>query len=83
MSNKIIHTTIGVYPNSEFKMNGVRPEHLEDHIEYNIKHRPGRALFVDSKCVNRGDLSWNEIESFILRIEIEDLIKTKYSDKYV
>lgn len=49
-----IHTTIGLYPDNSFKMNGVRPEDLESHIQYNKEFRPGRALFVDGKCVYKG-----------------------------
>lgn len=55
-----IHTTIGVYPNSEVgnmssvKVNGVLEEHLSGHIDYNKKWRFGRALFVDGVCVYQG-----------------------------
>lgn len=58
-----IHTTVGVYPNSEVgnfksvKINGVKEEHLEQHIQYNKTMRFGRALFVDGKCVYKGSLT--------------------------
>lgn len=65
----MIHTTIGLYANGEFKINGVKPEHLEDHIEYNKTMRFGRALFVDGKCVHKGYHNENNIKSF------EDMIK--------
>lgn len=59
-----IHTTIGLYPNGDFKTNGVLPEHLEEHIEYNKKWRPGRSLYVDEELVYKG-LNCNEaIENF-------------------
>ena len=57
-----LHTTIGLYANLTFKMNGVKPEHLETHIEYNKTHRFGRALFVDGKCVYKGYLSDDQIK---------------------
>lgn len=49
-----IHTTSGLYPNGDFKMNGVPSELLEKHIEYNRMYRPGRAFFVDGVCVHKG-----------------------------
>lgn len=60
MSQKI-HTTIGVYPDLSFKMNGVSEDLLEQHVQYNRENRPGRALFVDSKCVLKGGLSEEQI----------------------
>ena len=55
-NNSKIHTTIGVYPTGDMKLNGVKEENLEMHIEYNIQNRWGRALFVDGKCVHKGGL---------------------------
>ena len=49
-----IHTTIGVYLNGYYKINGVREDLLEEHIEYNKVARFGRALLVDSKVVHLG-----------------------------
>lgn len=49
-----VHTTVGLYFNGEFAVNGVHPNDLEDHIEYNKTHRPGRALIVDGKIIHRG-----------------------------
>lgn len=51
--SKIIHTR-GVYPNGDYKDNGVLQEDLDNHIEYNKTFRFGRALFVDGKCVYEG-----------------------------
>lgn len=61
------HHTRGVYANGEFKDNGVAPEDLEIHIEYNLTMRPGRAFFVDGVCRNRGYLS----EEQCRRVEAE------------
>lgn len=49
-----LHTTIGVYPNGDSVVNGVLPEHLDEHVEYNRSHRPGRALVVDGVTVLPG-----------------------------
>lgn len=58
-----IYTTVGVYNNDDYKVNGVKGEHLEGHIEYNKKYRPGRALFVEGKCVHGGYLThWRALE---------------------
>lgn len=52
-----IYTTIGVYNNDSFKINGVRESLLLEHIQFNIRHRPGRALFVDGVCLHEGYLT--------------------------
>lgn len=62
------HVTIGVYNNEDFKVNIVRPEHLERHIEYNKTMRFGRALFVDGKCEYAGYLSDQMIEEWTKKI---------------
>ncbi len=49
-----INTTIGLYPNGEYKINGVGDNNLESHIEYNKVYRPGRALFLNGKCIYKG-----------------------------
>ena len=56
----MLHQTVGVYANGSFKRNAVKPEHLQDHIDYNLKMRPGRAFFVDGECLNRGYLTESE-----------------------
>lgn len=44
------------YNNGEYTDNGVRKEHLADHIQYNKKYRPGTALFINGVCLNYGYL---------------------------
>lgn len=50
----MIHTTIGIYPSGNYKVNGVSSENLQDHIEYNKKFRFGRALVVDGEIIYEG-----------------------------
>jgi hypothetical protein len=50
----VIHTTVGVYPNKSFRVNGVPDAHLNEHVEYNLRLRPGRILVVDGFIVHRG-----------------------------
>jgi hypothetical protein len=69
----MIHTTVGVYRNGDHKSNGVSPDHLESHIQYNKDMRPGRALLVDGKVVHRGyygedEVPWLEKEFGHIRI---------------
>ncbi len=71
----MIHTTIGLYANGSFKINGVDPEHLKDHIQYNIDWRPGRSFFVDGVCHNKGYHTDEEIKEFIERIKNDDKFK--------
>lgn len=49
-----IHTTIGLYANGTFVINGVREANLDYHIHYNKKYHIGRSLFVDGKCAHVG-----------------------------
>ena len=64
----MIHTTIGLYANGSFKINGVLPIDLKNHIEYNLKYRVGRSFFVDGKCLNKGYQNDQEIKDFKERI---------------
>lgn len=57
------HHTRGVYANGDFKDNGVLPEHLQEHVQYNTTMRFGRALFIDGRCAWRGYLSEDECEA--------------------
>lgn len=50
----MIHYTRGVYPNGQFKNNGVESKNIASHIWYNMSLRPGRALFVDGICLYEG-----------------------------
>lgn len=65
MSNQKVHTTIGIYPNGDFKTNGVSTEHLQTHIDYNLTYRPGRALVVDNKIIYNGQVSQSVIDEVI------------------
>ena len=78
----MVHTTIGVYNGGDFKMNGVLPEHLEAHIEYNKTWRFGRALFVDGKCVYKGYLDDERVKAFEQRIIKDNLVLNKCTVPY-
>jgi len=78
-----IHTTIGLYANGSFKINGVKHQFLEFHIEYNKQMRPGRSLFVDGKCVHIGYHSEFEIKEFERKIsQTHQWIQTTESSLY-
>ncbi|MEX3625397.1 hypothetical protein [Viridibacillus arvi] len=62
------YVTIGVYSNDTFKVNIVRPEHIEGHIEYNKTMRFGRALFVNGKCEYSGYLSDEKVAKWTEKI---------------
>lgn len=61
----MIHTTIGVYANGDFKSNGVSSESLQAHIDYNINYRWGRALIVDGEIVYKGYLSEERLNEML------------------
>ena len=65
----MIHTTVGIYLNGEWRVNGVHSDYLQKHIWYNKRHRPGRALFVDGECVHRGYFDEEEIKEQQERIK--------------
>ncbi|MGL4467943.1 MAG: hypothetical protein ACRCUK_10690 [Plesiomonas shigelloides] len=77
-----IHTTIGLYRNGEYVVNGVKDDHLEDHVKYNIACRGGRALFVDGKCVHTGYMSREECDEFIISTAGK-IVATKCTAPYV
>lgn len=67
-----IITTVGIYSNGDFKLNGVAPEHLESHIAYNKGHRFGRALVVDGKIEYNGYLKDEEIIAVMEKHKLYD-----------
>jgi len=67
----MIHTTIGVYLSGEYKVNGVKSENIESHINYNKTTRFSRALLVDGKVVYRG--SYQESDIPLLEEKFKDI----------
>ena len=63
-----MYTSVGVYQNGQYKVNIVRDEDLENHIEYNRTFRFGRGLFIDGKCVLKGYLSGEQVRNWEKRI---------------
>ena len=59
-----MHYTVGVYMNGQYKVNVVRDEDLDDHIQYNKTFRFGRGLFLDGKCVHQGYLSGEQVRNW-------------------
>ena len=75
-----IYTTIGVYLNEEYKINGVSEDNIYSHIGYNILNRGGRALFVNGRCVYKGYLSDEQINAFTAKIKECPELYTKTKD---
>lgn len=71
----MIHTTIGIYPNGEYKTNGVLSDHLAMHIWYNVTHRPGRALAVDGYLIYAG-CAKHDSDTYKMYIETLEKLKT-------
>lgn len=78
-----IHLTVGVYNNDEHVRNGVDEEDLHSHIQYNINKRPGRALFVDGKCVHQGYLGKERCEAWEKKIIDEFTVPGKCTAPYI
>lgn len=76
------HVTIGVYNSNDYKINIVKPEHLEGHIEYNKSWRWGRALFVDGVCVYGGYLSEKDVIEWTKKISKMKIDARKASELY-
>ena len=78
-----MHVTVGVYMNGVYKVNIVRDEDLEDHIQYNKKFRFGRGLFLDGKCINQGYLSGEQVRNWEKRISEMEFDLTHGTRSYV
>ena len=78
-----MHVTVGVYMNGVYKVNIVRDEDLEDHIQYNKKFRFGRGLFLDGKCINQGYLSGEQVRNWEKRISEMEFDLTHDNRTYV
>ena len=73
-------TTVGVYSNLTYKVNGVKDEDLSDHIEYNKVMRFGRALLVDGKVVYTGYFSESDIP--MLEEKFGSIVAKSLSNEY-
>ena len=60
----MIHTTIGVYPNGDYKVNGVESKNLGSHLEHNREYRWGRALFLDGHLIYGGSVNEEVLRNF-------------------
>lgn len=65
-----IHHCVGVYSSGDKIHNGVLSDDLNHHIEYCKTFRPGRAIFVDGKCIYRGYLT--EQECVVVEKELQE-----------
>lgn len=70
--------SIRIYNNGDYVVNNVRPEHLNDHIEYNTKFRFGCALVVSSEIKNSGYLDDKRINEIVSKIDLSGY--SKYSE---
>lgn len=77
----MLHTTIGYYPNGDYKVNGVPSEDIASHIWYNITFRPGRLFIVDGYCVHRGTFSYDSCKEIVEKLK--DIKSEKISKTYV
>lgn len=77
-----IYTTIGIYSDGTYKLNGVKEEDLKDHIEYNKTYRFGRALLVDGEIVNLGYFQRENLEKLILNKNLNKIKVNKASCSY-
>ena len=78
----MIHTTIGLYADGSFKMNGVLPQDLKGHVEYNKKYRVGRTFFVDGELIHKGYHNDEQVKAFQERIERENLKAVRCTSPY-
>lgn len=64
MSKQKLNTTVRLYSDGSYKVNGVKSIHLEGHIHYNKCYRPGCALFLNGDLIFRGSISNENIYNF-------------------
>lgn len=79
--SKIRHTR-GVYLNEGYKDNGVSAQNLKLHIEYNTTMRPGRALFVDGKCIHKGYLTDADVKAIEDNLAINPVVMERDTQPY-
>lgn len=80
--DEIIHTTIGVYPDGSYKVNGVSSKNIESHISYNKLYRCGRVLIVDGEIVHKGTLKPEYLTELLKRIPIDKIKMYHDSEPY-
>lgn len=68
-----IYTTIGIYPDGSYKVNGVEEGDLAFHLKYNEDFRPGRALMVDGKIVLDGGMKSTYIQGIITSKKLDEI----------
>ena len=78
-----MHVTLGAHMNGVYKVNIVRDEDLEYHIQYNKKFRFGRGLFLDGKCINQGYLSGEQVRNWEKRISEMEFDLTHDTRPYI
>lgn len=76
------HISVGVYANGNHVINIVREEHISDHIDYNIHMRPGRALFIDGECINKGYLKDESVDKWKEKIKEMNIDSSTSSERY-
>lgn len=74
-----IVTTVGIYPNNEYRTNGVSLENLGWHITYNLTTRPGRVLMVDGIVIYNPN---NKLISKELKEKLQKIKETKNTEPY-
>lgn len=62
--------SIRIYNSGSLTINNIRPEHIEEHIEYNKTFRFGCALVVDGEIKNEGYLEKDRILSIVDSIDL-------------
>lgn len=78
----MIHTTIGIYSDGSYKVNGVKSEDLQSHIEYNKTFRFGRALLVDGEIIYPGYFSLESLQKLIQEKQLQAIKMTSCSAPY-
>ena len=76
------HISVGVYANGDHIINIVRDEHIIGHIEYNQQFRPGRALFVNGECINKGYLKDESVDKWKEKIKEMNIDSSTSSERY-
>lgn len=81
--NEMIHTTIGIYNNGDYKVNGVPDINIAEHIKYNIHYRFGRALIVDGLIIYPGYFkTFNNSRLLDIVNKLSNIKQTKNTQPY-
>lgn len=64
-----LHHARRLYSNGQYVDNAIAPEDLENHIHHQRDCFSSQALFIDGRCVQCGELEWEQCQQQLQLLE--------------